>query len=232
VPPVNNSTQIITLYTESMPGGSGRTYPITTTGVYGHIKDIEAVPEAGYDFAEWTGNCPISDIYERVTTITLTPGSGTYCRAIANFPAGGVTCGASGKPCCSGNACNAGLACNAIGTCVPASNVTLLPDFVIMDIDIPAVVQVGVRAYGNIRTTNVGNTPAQNSTMSYYINGLMVNSVEVPQLPASGANIAIASFICQHSGTYAFMARADSTSAIVERNETNNELETTFICVN
>jgi subtilase family serine protease len=59
-----------------------------------------------------------------------------------------------------------------------------------------------------------------------------VNSVGVPQLQASGANIAIASFICQHAGTYAFMARADSTSAIAERNETNNELETTFVCVN
>ena len=222
----------ITMYTESLPGAGGRTYPIVSTGAYGSVINMEAVPVPGYDFTQWSGNCPISNVYERVTTVLLTPDSGTACYFTANMPPGNTTCGASWKPCCAGNACNAGLTCNATAMCVPSAGTVLMPDLVVMELDVPAYVRVGMPASGNVRITNVGNAPAPSSTMSYYLNNVLVNNVATPGLaPSSGTTISTA-ITCQSAGILTFRARADSGNAVVERNETNNEQSYTILCLN
>jgi len=80
---------------------------------YGAAGSIAAVPALGYDFSMWSGNCPISDIYERVTTLTFSPAQGTACRISAAFVPGTTNCGSAGKPCCLNSTCGAGAVCNS-----------------------------------------------------------------------------------------------------------------------
>ena len=219
---------MITVYANVTPSGAGSASSLSS-GAYGAVGSIAAIPALGYDFSMWSGNCPISDVYERTTTLTLSPVQGTACRIVAAFVPGTTNCGSAGKPCCLNSTCSIGAACNSSGMCAQ-TNSSFAPDLAVTGISLPSQVTVGVRVYGSIVTQNLGNAQAQNSTTSYYIDGAIVNSVSVPALAAGGSDSEAASFICEHAGSHTFSASADANGNITEKNETNNGKSLAFSC--
>lgn len=104
-----------------------------------------------------------------------------------------------------------------------------LPDLIISSLTTQTGI-VGTAVTGTIATGNQGTATAGASVTTYYINGNIAGTINVPALPPGSTSTAQVSITCQSQGTMVVSASANSNRAVTEANPGNGDKATTMTC--
>ena len=180
--------------------GTEYNFPVPAT------KTISALVAPGAKFYKWvsSGYCDVINASASKTTVYVQSG---ICTVIGYFKTNQT-------------------ANNTNITNISANIADLKVSALVMGVDIP----LNQRVYGTVQTSNVGKEVSVSTSTSYYLNGIYVNSVKVPELKPGESSTGEVTFICKRVGTYTLSAKADSADSAKELDERNNEMSIKVIC--
>jgi len=104
------------------------------------------------------------------------------------------------------------------------------PDLQLQSITIDGQVSLYKISSGSITNYNSGTAPSPATKTAYYVDSVLIGTVDVPPMEAGATSTAAITFTCISAGSHTLSGKIDIEGLVDEHDELNNGRAISFSC--